>query len=63
MPGECRGLFVRDKTATGFVVQELGSGTSNTPFAYRMVARRKDVSVPRLRRVTLPGAPVRKPAS
>jgi hypothetical protein len=59
--GPCRGLFVRDKTATGFVVQELGGGTSSTPFAYRIVARRKDVSAPRLNRVTLPDAPVHEP--
>jgi hypothetical protein len=59
--GPCRGLFVRDKTATGFVVQELGGGVSSTPFAYRIVARRKDVSAPRLNRVTLPDAPVHEP--
>ena len=29
--GNCRGLFVRDKTATGFVVQELGGGASSSP--------------------------------
>ena len=52
--GECRGLSVRDKTATGFVVRELAGGTSNTPFAYRIVARRKDVTAPRLNRVTPP---------
>lgn len=59
--GECRGLSVRDKTATGFVVQELGGGTSSAPFAYRIVARRKDVSAPRLNRVTLPEAPATAP--
>jgi hypothetical protein len=37
--------------------QELGGGASSTPFAYRIVARRKDVSAPRLRRVTPPDAP------
>ena len=58
--GPCHGLFVRDKTATGFVVQELGGGASSTPFCYRIVARRKDVSAPRLRRVTLPDAPVQQ---
>jgi len=47
---------VRDKAATGFVVQELGSAASGTPFAYRIVARRKDVSAPRLNRVQLPKA-------
>jgi hypothetical protein len=42
---------------------ELGEGASSTSFAYRIVARRKDVSAPRLRRVTLPDAPAHKPAS
>jgi len=59
--GECRGLSVRDKTATGFVVQELGGGTSSAPFAYRIVARRKDVSATRLNRVPLPEAPAKAP--
>ena len=59
LPGSDRELMSkvsRDKTATGFVVQELGGGTSSTSFAYRIVARRKDVTAPRLRRVTLPEA-------
>jgi hypothetical protein len=55
--GECRGLSVQDKTAAGFVVRELGGGRSNVPFAYRIVALRKDVSAPRLKRTTLPAAP------
>jgi len=55
--GECKGLSVRGKTGTGFVVRELGSGTSNASFAYRIVARRKDVLAPRLNRITLPDAP------
>ena len=46
--GECKGLAVLDKTATGFVVRELGAGTSDVPFTYRIVARRKDVTAPRL---------------
>ncbi len=58
--GNCRGLFVRDKTATGFVVQELEGGANSTSFSYRIVARRKDVSAPRLRRVTLPDAAAHK---
>jgi hypothetical protein len=41
---------------------ELGEGASSTSFAYRIVARRKDVSA-RLRRATLPDAPAHKPAS
>ena len=59
--GECRGLSVRDKTPAGFVVQELAGGTSGASFAYRIVARRKDVSAPRLNRVTLPEAPAPAP--
>jgi hypothetical protein len=55
--GECTGLYVQDKTASGFVVRELGNGRSNAPFAYRIVALRKDVSAPRLNRTTLPEAP------
>jgi hypothetical protein len=55
--GECKGLSVRSKTATGFVVRELGGGTSSASFAYRIVARRKDVAAPRLNRIALPDAP------
>ncbi len=55
--GECKGLFVAQKTPTRFTVQELGGGTSNAAFAFRIVALRKDVSAPRLNRVTLPEAP------
>lgn len=54
--GECKGLSVRNKTATGFVVQELDGGTSSAHFAYRLVARRRDVTAPRLHRVALPAA-------
>jgi len=52
--GECKGLSVRSRTNTGFVVQELAGGRSNVRFAFRIVALRKDVTAPRLRRVSLP---------
>jgi hypothetical protein len=55
--GECKGLYVARKTGTSFVVRELDSGASSVSFSYRIVARRKDVSAPRLNRVTLPDAP------
>lgn len=55
--GECQGLSVTRKTGTSFVVRELSGGTSNVSFSYRIVARRKDVSAPRLNRVNLPDAP------
>ena len=38
--GDCNGLYVTDKSATGFVVRELGGGTSNVGFDYRIVAKR-----------------------
>jgi hypothetical protein len=55
--GQCQGLIVQDKNATGFVVQESGGGASDVPFAYRIVGRRRDVTAPRLNRVTPPKAP------
>ena len=42
--GECNGLFVVDKSATGFVVHELAGGDSDAPFAYRIVAPRRDMA-------------------
>src|SRR5262245_5597905 len=41
--GDCRGVFVSNKIATGFEVRELQGGTSNVAFSYRIVARRKDI--------------------
>jgi hypothetical protein len=55
--GDCKGLFVSARGATGFTVRELQGGTSSLPFSYRVVARRKDVPAPRLRQVSSPGAP------
>jgi hypothetical protein len=39
--GECKGLYVTNKTATSFEVRELGRGTSSIRFDYRIVALRK----------------------
>jgi hypothetical protein len=41
--GDCRGLFVRRKTAANFEVRELMGGKSNVAFSYRIVGRRKDI--------------------
>jgi hypothetical protein len=41
--GDCRGLYVRGKSAASFDVRELGGGTSNVAFAYRIVGRRRDI--------------------
>lgn len=38
--GDCNGLFIAEKTETSFSVQELGGGTSNISFDYRIVAKR-----------------------
>jgi hypothetical protein len=38
---DCKGVFVRNKNATGFDVVELQGGTSNARFTYRVVCKRK----------------------
>ena len=51
--GETKGLAVTARTPTGFTVKEQQGGTSGTEFAYRVVARRKDVPAGRLAKVAL----------
>jgi len=46
--GECNGLYVAEKTATGFVVRELGGGTASLGFDYRVVAKRAGYESERL---------------
>jgi hypothetical protein len=41
--GDCRGLYVRRKSAASFEVRELAGGTSSVAFSYRIVGRRKDI--------------------
>ena len=38
--GDCKGLYVTNKTATSFEVRELGGGTSGIRFDYRIMALR-----------------------
>ena len=38
--GDCNGLYVTNKTAGGFEVRELGGGSSDVAFDYRIVAKR-----------------------
>ncbi|MCP4420946.1 MAG: hypothetical protein GY805_30415 [Chloroflexi bacterium] len=38
--GDCNGLYVANKTSSGFEVRELGGGTSSAGFDYRVVAKR-----------------------
>jgi hypothetical protein len=46
--GDCRGLYVTNETTDGFEVRELGGGTANIAFDYRIVARRKGYETIRL---------------
>jgi hypothetical protein len=39
--GDCKGLYVSQKSAGGFEVRELGGGTSSIDFDYRIVAERR----------------------
>jgi len=39
--GDCKGLYVSHQTPTSFEVHELGGGTSNVRFYYRVMALRK----------------------
>ena len=39
--GDCLGLYVTHKTANSFEVHELGGGTSDISFDYRIIAKRK----------------------
>jgi hypothetical protein len=40
--GDCKGLYVTNKTATSFEVRELGGGNASIPFDYRIMALRKN---------------------
>jgi hypothetical protein len=50
--GDCRGLYVSQKTASGFEVRELGGGRSGVAFDYRIVALRRGFETVRLEDVT-----------
>jgi hypothetical protein len=41
--GDCRGLYISNRSAASFEVRELGGGKSSVAFSYRIVGRRKDV--------------------
>jgi hypothetical protein len=45
-------LYVAEKSATSFVVKELGGGTSSIAFDYRIMAKRKSFETLRLADVT-----------
>ena len=50
--GDCKGLYVASKGVDGFEVRELGGGTSNISFDYRIVAKRQGYESIRMPDVT-----------
>jgi len=42
LEGDCKGVYVTNKTANGFEVVELNYGTSNAKFSYQIIANRAD---------------------
>ena len=46
LEGDCNGVYVTSKSATGFEVVELAGGVSNTPFTFTVVANRADEANP-----------------
>jgi hypothetical protein len=42
LEGDCKGVYVTNKTAEGFEVVELQGGTSNVPFSWTVTATRAD---------------------
>ncbi len=50
--GDCKGLYVSQKSPTSFEVHELGSGTASVTFDYRIIAKRKNYENVRLADLT-----------
>jgi len=50
--GDCKGLYVSQKSADSFEVRELGGGQSSVAFDYRIVAKRAGYETQRLEDVT-----------
>jgi len=46
--GDCKGLYVTQKSPTSFEVHELGGGTSSIAFDYRIMAKRRGFEAVRL---------------
>ena len=62
--GDCQGLYVTARTATGFEVRELQQGRSNVAFDYRIIALRRGYETKRLADVTnaTPRAAIESPS-
>lgn len=42
LEGDCKGVYVTNKSANGFTVKELQGGNANVPFSWHIVANRAD---------------------
>jgi hypothetical protein len=56
--GDCNGLYIARMQPHEFVVREQQGGKHSLEFAYRVVAKRRDVDVVRLQPVQIPVQPV-----
>ncbi|MDZ7260695.1 MAG: hypothetical protein ONB05_01055, partial [candidate division KSB1 bacterium] len=45
---DCKGVYVAERTATHFIVRELGGGTSNASFSWEAAAKRRGYEATRL---------------
>jgi len=59
--GDSNGLYVATRNSRGFTVKEQAGGKSTINFAYRIVARRKDLKSARFAKVALPE--IRRPTT
>jgi hypothetical protein len=52
--GPTSGLYVEKRTAYNFVVREQQEGKSHLQFSYRVIAKRRDIDVPRFKKMPAP---------
>ena len=55
--GDSNGLYVSNRSSSGFQVREQGGGKSSLKFSYRVVAKRANVTVRRFQKVKPPERP------
>jgi hypothetical protein len=53
---DSQGLYVERRTPRSFTVREQRGGKSSVSFSYRVVARRRDIDVPRFKKIEAPQA-------
>lgn len=57
LEGNCNGVYVTNKSKTGFDVYELNNGVSNTPFVYTIVGNRADSPTSKYAEIRFPEGP------